>query len=89
LTFEEPDLEKTPCLGLAMDCARKGGTAPTVMSAANEAAVGLFLARRLSYNAIYDSVAEAVTRISFVEDPSLSDILEADETARDYVLTRV
>lgn len=88
LTFEEPDLEKTPCLGLAMDCARKGGTAPTVMSAANEAAVGLFLAGRLGFNAIFDSVAEAVARISSVEDPSLSDILEADETARGYVLTR-
>ena len=87
LTFEEPDLEKTPCLGLAMDCARKGGTAPTVMSAANEAAVGLFLAGRLGFNAIFDSVAEAVARISFIEDPSLSDILEADEAARGYVLT--
>jgi len=87
LTFEAPDLEKTPCLGLAMDCARKGGTAPAVMSAANEAAVGLFLTHQLGYNAIYDSVAEAVGRISFVEDPSLADIIEADRAARGYVLT--
>ena len=43
LSFEAPDLEKTPCLRLAMDCARIGGTAPCVMSAANEVAVGLFL----------------------------------------------
>ena len=42
LTFEEPDFENTPCLALALDCARRGGTAPAVMSAANEAAVAAF-----------------------------------------------
>ena len=83
--FEAPDLEKTPCLGLAMDCARKGGNAPAVMSAANEAAVGLFLEHRLSYNAIYDRVAQAVEEIKFVKNPSLADILEADRAARDFV----
>ncbi len=85
--FEAPDLEKTPCLGLAMDCAKKGGSAPAVMSAANEAAVGLFLGHQLSYNAIYDRVAAAVEAINFVKNPTLQDILEADRAARDFVMS--
>ena len=82
MTFEAPDLAKTPCLGLAMDCARRGGTAPAVMSAANEAAVAQFLAGKIGYNDIYDQVADAVARMPFVAEPSLDDILAADAEAR-------
>ena len=84
-TFEAPDLEKTPCLGLAIDCAKTGGNAPAVMSAANEAAVGLFLGHKLGYNEIYDRVAAAVEKIDFVKNPTLADILEADRLAREFV----
>ena len=86
LTFEAPDYEKTPCLRLAMDCARAGGTAPCVMSAANEAAVGLFLGHRLGYNQIYDCAAGAVDSIKLVEKPDLEAVLEADKEAREYVM---
>ena len=82
MTFEAPDLAKTPCLGLAMDCARRGGLAPAVLSAANEAAVALFLAGRIGYNDIYDRVADAVARVPAKADPSLDDILAADAEAR-------
>ncbi len=84
-SFERPDFEKTPCLGLAIDCARKGGSAPAVLSAANEAAVGLFLAHRIGYNDIYKSVFAAVNGIAFIETPSLSQILEVDTAAREFV----
>ncbi len=84
-SFERPDFEKTPCLGLAIDCARRGGNAPAVLSAANEAAVGLFLAHRIGYNDIYDSVFAAVNGIAFIGSPSLSQILEADAAAREFV----
>ena len=86
LTFEAPDYEKTPCLKLAMDCARRGGTAPCVMSAANEVAVGLFLGHRLKYNQIYECAAGAVGSIEIVEKPDLDGILAADKAARDYVM---
>ena len=86
LSFEAPDFEKTPCLKLAMDCARLGGTAPCVMSAANEAAVGLFLRRQLGYNRIYDAAASAVEKVGVVKAPDLETILEADAAARTYVL---
>lgn len=86
LSFEAPDYEKTPCLKLAMDCARTGGTAPCVMSAANEVAVGLFLRHQLGYNRIYDAAASAVEKVGVVKDPDLETILAADAAARAYVL---
>ena len=86
LSFEAPDFEKTPCLKLAMDCARTGGTAPCVMSAANEVAVGMFLRRKLGYNRIYDAAASAVEKVGVVKAPDLETILEADAAARTYVL---
>ncbi len=89
LHFMKPELEKLPCLALAMDCARRGGTAPAVLSAANEAAVALFLARRLGYNEIYDCVAAALGSIDFIAEPSLEDILAADAEARAFVRERI
>ena len=86
LSFEAPDYEKTPCLKLAMDCARLGGTAPCVMSAANEVAVGLFLRHQLGYNRIYDAAASAVEKVGVVKNPDLETILAADAAARAYVL---
>ena len=88
LSFEAPDYEKTPCLKLAMDCARMGGTAPCVMSAANEVAVGLFLRHQLGYNRIYDAAASAVEKVGVVQNPDLETILAADAAARAYVLEK-
>lgn len=86
LSFEAPDFKKTPCLKLAMDCARMGGTAPCVMSAANEVAVGMFLRHQLGYNRIYDAAASAVEKVGVVKEPDLETILAADTAARAYVL---
>ena len=82
MTFQTPDPAKTPCLALAMYCARRGGIAPAVMSAANEAAVALFLAGKIGYNDIYDRVAAAVERMPSLAEPTLEDILAADAEAR-------
>ncbi len=85
LTFEAPDLENFPCLRLAMDCARYGGTAGCVMSAANEEAVHLFLREKLGFNRIYDLSAAAVDRLASPEATELETILEADAAARRFV----
>lgn len=85
MTFEAPDYEKTPCLKLAMDCARIGGTAPCIMSAANEVAVAMFLNHRLGYNQIYDCALQAVESIEIVNKPDLEAVLAADEQARVFV----
>lgn len=85
LSFYAPDLANTPCLKLAMDAARTGGTAACVMSAANEEAVHLFLDRRLGYNRIYDCAAEAIEAVGVVQEPDLDTILDADQAARHFV----
>ena len=85
LSFEEPDLVNFPCLALAMDCARRGGTAPCVMSAANEVAVHKFLRGELGYNRIYDAALGAVETIPRQPADDLDVILAADTAARAYV----
>ena len=85
LHFYAPELERLPCLALAMRCARTGGTAPSVMNAANEVAVGLFLNHQIGYNEIYDSVAAAVGTIPATAAPDLDTIRAADAAARDFV----
>ncbi|MBO6039661.1 MAG: 1-deoxy-D-xylulose-5-phosphate reductoisomerase [Oscillospiraceae bacterium] len=85
LHFEDPDPDKLPCLRLAMECARLGGTAPCVLSAANEAAVAAFLGHRTGYNDIYRLVASAVEDAEPNDHPTLEEILEADAWARDHV----
>ena len=86
LSFETPDLEAFPCLGLALDCARIRGTACAVLNAANEAAVELFLDGKLGFFDISDSIREALDFIENIEDPSLDDITAADEAARRFVI---
>lgn len=88
MTFFEPVLSELPCLRLAMDCARRGGTAPAILSAANEAAVALFLQRKIGYNEIYDCVADALSRIEINQTPELEEILQADSAARKLVMER-
>ena len=84
LHFERPDPENTPCLALAMEAARRGGTAPCVLSAANEVAVGLFLREKIPFGKIGECVAAALDSISFTGQPTLEDILEADRAARAF-----
>lgn len=85
MTFEKPDLKKLPCLDMAIQSAKIGGTATTVLSAANEVAVALFLNHRIGYNDIYRSVAEALEHVKFTAKPDLETIIEADLAARVYV----
>ena len=89
LTFFDPDLANTPCLALAMDCARRGGTAPAVLSAANEEAVALFLHEKLGFNQIYDTVAAAVAALARDGAVTLEGLREADDAARRHVKERI
>ena len=89
LTFHAPDLYAFPCLQLAMDCAKRGGTACAVMNAANEEAVALFLQDKIGFYDIYRLVAGAVEEIPFVLNPDLEKILESDALARKYVRAQI
>ena len=85
LSFSEPDLDAFPCLALARECAKAGGTACPVMNGANEAAVALFLEDKIGFYDIYELVRGAVDTVPFVEKPTLEQILESDRLARKYV----
>ena len=86
LTFEEPDMEAFPCLALAVETAGIRGTAGAVLNGANEAAVELFLAGKLGFYGIYESVRMALDNIENIADPSLEDIISAGEEAKRLVL---
>lgn len=85
LTFQKPDEETFPCLKLAYDAARLGGTAGAVLSGANEAAVALYLEDKIGFYDIYKLVKLAMERVPYVEKPTLEEILEADRLARAVV----
>ena len=82
LTFAPPDLEAFPCLALAGAAAKTGGTACAVLNGANEAAVALFLAGKIGFLEISALVERALHTIPIVAQPTLADILAADEAAR-------
>ena len=82
LTFTKPDLENFPCLALAYECAKKGGTACPAMNGANEEAVAMFLRNEIGFYDIYRLVSQAVEAVPFLKNPTLEEILEADRLAR-------
>ena len=85
LTFSPPDMEAFPCLALARECAKAGGTACPVMNGANEVAVGAFLEDRIGFYDIYRLVSQAVEEVPFIAQPDLQQILDADCLARETV----
>ena len=82
LNFEPPDFGRFPCLGLAYRALEAGGTAPAILNAANEEAVGAFLGRRLGFCRIADIVAATLERTGQHEAGTLEAVLEADARAR-------
>ena len=86
LTFGAPDLETFPCLTLALEAAKRGGTAGAILSGANEAAVALFLGGKIRFLDIADRVERALAQVKAVQEPSMQDILDADKAARETVM---
>ena len=82
LDFEAPDTERFPCLPLAYEALRRGGSAPAVLNAANEEAVALFLARRIRFSDIPRMVEHALEKAAGEADPDVDGLLEADAEAR-------
>lgn len=83
LTFAPPDQDVFPCLALAKEAARIGGTTTAILNGANEVAVARFLAGEIAFTDIPKLVEAAMTRISPVPTPTLEDILQADCQARE------
>ena len=80
--FEEPDLDRFPCLRIAREAAEAGGIAPIVLSAANEVAVGAFLNLQIRFTDIPTVIEFTLDTIDMISDGSVEQILSVDEEAR-------
>ncbi|MCW2277905.1 1-deoxy-D-xylulose-5-phosphate reductoisomerase [Heliophilum fasciatum] len=89
LTFRAPDHERFPCLALAIEAGRAGGTAPVVMNAANEVAVHAFLAHQIGFMDIPRIVRETIQAHAWQASPNLDGILASDQWARENAAMRV
>ena len=85
LTFAQPDPDTFRCLALALQAAERGGNAGAVLNGANEAAVALFLENKIGFLDIARRVEAAMERVPFLPDPSMTQILESDQAAREAV----
>jgi 1-deoxy-D-xylulose-5-phosphate reductoisomerase len=85
LNFEPVDYERFPCLKLAIDAGKSGGTYPAVLCAADEVAVELFLSHRIGFTDIAQIVQKTLEQHQHIPQPSLEEILGADTWAREFV----
>ena len=86
LTFEQPNFDAFPCLKLAIEAGKKGGTYPAVICAADEVAVELFLSERIKFTDIPNLVKQTLEQHQAIVRPTLEEILAADAWAREKVL---
>lgn len=84
LTFELPDHENFPCLGLAYQAIEKGGNAPCVLNAANEVAVEAFLQGKIPFTQIATLVEKTLAKTPFIANPDISDYMGTDQEARRF-----
>lgn len=89
LSFEKPDFDRFPCLSLAYEALRAGGSAPATLNAANEEAVAAFLDGRLAYPHIADVIGATLERAVAMAVDSLEAVLAADEHARDLARDQI
>ena len=85
ITFEKPDLKTFHGLALAYDAMRAGGNVPTIFNAANEAAVALFLNKKISYLQITEIIEDCMKNCAFLEAPKLEEILETEAQVRERI----
>lgn len=88
LTFEKPDLRELPGLSLAYEAIRAGGSMPVVYNAANEYAVGQFLARKIRFTEITEWIAKAMRAHTVKPNPSLEEILGVEAWTKEVLSER-
>lgn len=82
LTFEEPNVDKFPCLAYGYEVGKKGGSLPAVFNASNEVAVKRFLNKEIKFTDIPKIIRKVMDRHQIIDNPTLNEILEADAWAR-------
>jgi len=85
LTFEKPDTKTFPCLDLAIEALRIGGTMPAVLNAANEELVLQFLNGLITFYDIPNRIEVAMNKHTPIKNPSINDIFEVDKLTREYI----
>lgn len=89
LTFEKPDLDRFPCLGLAFKACELGGTMPAVLNAANEVAVEAFLKNKIPFTAISRVIQDVMENHDRLPSVDLGTILNADYWAREQTQVKI
>ncbi len=85
ITWEAPDMENFPGLGLALTAARTGGSLPTVFNPSNEVLVRAFLERRIGFTDITDGIEKAMQQHTLRENPDVSEILQVQQETEEAV----
>ena len=88
ITFEKPDEDTFLGLKYAKEAAQKGGSMPTVFNAANEAAVRLFLNRKIGFTGIYEIIRDCMDAHRVIPSPSVDEILFTQAEAEERVKSR-
>ncbi|WP_089983371.1 1-deoxy-D-xylulose-5-phosphate reductoisomerase [Clostridium sp. C105KSO13] len=88
ITFEKPDMETFYGLKLAFEAGRKGGSLPTVLNAANEKAVALFLDRKIPYLQIPAIIQACMEEHKNLENPSVEEILKTEQATYEFIKNR-
>ena len=88
MTFEAPDMDTFEGLKFALEAMRRGGHIPTVFNAANEKAVAMFLERRIAFLDIPDIIASAMEEITYIEHPSVEEILATETAVYEWIESR-
>jgi 1-deoxy-D-xylulose-5-phosphate reductoisomerase len=89
LTFEEPDMRTFRNLVLATEALNKGGNMPCILNAANEVAVYAFLRNRIGFLDMTEVVEQAITKINFIEKPTLQEYYDSDGEARTFAASLI
>jgi 1-deoxy-D-xylulose-5-phosphate reductoisomerase len=89
LTFEEPDLKTFRNLALAMEALNKGGNMPSILNAANEIAVYAFLKNRIGFLDMTEVVEQTMSKVTFIENPTLEEYFESDGEARSFAASLI
>jgi 1-deoxy-D-xylulose-5-phosphate reductoisomerase len=89
MEFHEPDLDRFPCLALAIEALRTGGTACAVLSAANDIAVAAFLKKEISFGSVPYVIEKTLAAHKVLTNPTLDEIVKADQWARETARTNL
>ncbi|MCG8412465.1 MAG: 1-deoxy-D-xylulose-5-phosphate reductoisomerase [Bacteroidales bacterium] len=84
LTFQKPDMKNFKNLSLAFSAMDKCGNMPCILNAANEIVVGAFLKDEIGFCEMTDYIEKAMTKINYITNPNLDDLIETDKITREY-----